>query len=100
MAPANTCSAGRRQMIECVDAIAIMETVSAFPPRWAAVWAAVSAPPPWMAWRNLTPAEMLDQIYRIQTDERERSQVSNIVIMGSGEPPTTASRQCDPFHCA
>ena len=34
--------------------------------------------------RNLTPAEMLDQIYRIQTLTRER--VSNIVIMGSGEP--------------
>ena len=34
--------------------------------------------------RNLTPAEMLDQIYRIQTLTGER--VSNIVIMGSGEP--------------
>ena len=32
--------------------------------------------------RNLTPAEMLDQIYRIQTLTGER--VSNIVIMGSG----------------
>lgn len=34
--------------------------------------------------RNLTSAEMLDQIYRIQADTGER--VSNIVIMGSGEP--------------
>jgi len=34
--------------------------------------------------RNLTPAEMLEQIYRIQEDTGER--VSNIVIMGTGEP--------------
>jgi 23S rRNA (adenine2503-C2)-methyltransferase len=34
--------------------------------------------------RNLTPSEMLDQIYRIQTISKER--VDNIVIMGSGEP--------------
>ena len=34
--------------------------------------------------RNLLPSEMLDQIYRIQTLTGER--VSNIVIMGSGEP--------------
>ena len=34
--------------------------------------------------RNLRPSEMLDQIYRIQTITGER--VSNIVIMGSGEP--------------
>lgn len=34
--------------------------------------------------RNLTAAEMLDQIYRIQRDIGER--ISNIVIMGSGEP--------------
>ncbi len=34
--------------------------------------------------RNLTPAEMLDQVYRIQQLTGER--VSNIVIMGSGEP--------------
>ena len=34
--------------------------------------------------RNLTPSEMLDQIYRIQSLTGER--VSNIVIMGSGEP--------------
>lgn len=34
--------------------------------------------------RNLTAAEMLDQIYRIQAQTGER--VSNIVIMGSGEP--------------
>ncbi len=34
--------------------------------------------------RNLTPAEMLDQIYRIQRDTGER--VSNLVIMGTGEP--------------
>lgn len=34
--------------------------------------------------RNLTASEMLEQIYRIQADTGER--VSNIVIMGSGEP--------------
>lgn len=34
--------------------------------------------------RNLTPSEMLGQIYGIQKDTKER--VSNIVIMGSGEP--------------
>lgn len=34
--------------------------------------------------RNLTPAEMLDQIYRIQASTGER--VSNVVVMGSGEP--------------
>lgn len=34
--------------------------------------------------RNLEPSEMLDQIYRIQGLTGER--VSNIVIMGSGEP--------------
>lgn len=34
--------------------------------------------------RNLTPAEMLDQIYRIQLHTGER--VSNVVVMGAGEP--------------
>lgn len=34
--------------------------------------------------RNLTPAEMLDQIYAITLETRER--VSNVVVMGSGEP--------------
>lgn len=34
--------------------------------------------------RNLTPGEMLAQVYLIQQDIKER--VSNIVIMGSGEP--------------
>jgi len=34
--------------------------------------------------RNLTASEMLDQIYRIQTHTGER--VSNVVVMGSGEP--------------
>lgn len=34
--------------------------------------------------RGLTPAEMLDQIYRIQADIGER--VSNVVVMGTGEP--------------
>ncbi len=34
--------------------------------------------------RNLTPSEMLDQIYRIQRITGER--VSNVVVMGSGEP--------------
>ena len=34
--------------------------------------------------RNLTPSEMLEQIYQIQKDTGER--VSNVVVMGSGEP--------------
>jgi len=34
--------------------------------------------------RNLTPAEMLDQIYKIQKISGER--VSNLVVMGTGEP--------------
>ena len=34
--------------------------------------------------RNLTPSEMLDQIYRIQKISGER--VDNVVVMGSGEP--------------
>lgn len=34
--------------------------------------------------RNLEPAEMLGQIYKIQADSEER--VSNVVVMGSGEP--------------
>ncbi len=34
--------------------------------------------------RNLTAGEMLDQIYRIQESTGER--VSNVVVMGSGEP--------------
>lgn len=34
--------------------------------------------------RGLTPAEMLDQVYRIGRDIGER--ISNVVVMGSGEP--------------
>lgn len=34
--------------------------------------------------RNLTPAEMLEQIYAIEKDTGER--VSHVVVMGSGEP--------------
>ncbi|MBQ9333314.1 MAG: 23S rRNA (adenine(2503)-C(2))-methyltransferase RlmN [Lachnospiraceae bacterium] len=34
--------------------------------------------------RNLTPAEMLDQIYRITIDINER--ISHVVVMGMGEP--------------
>ena len=34
--------------------------------------------------RNLLPSEMLDQIYSIQLDTGER--VSNVVVMGTGEP--------------
>ncbi len=34
--------------------------------------------------RSLTPAEMLDQVYRIQEDIGER--VSHVVVMGMGEP--------------
>ncbi len=34
--------------------------------------------------RSLTPAEMLEQVYRIETDMGER--VSHVVVMGTGEP--------------
>lgn len=34
--------------------------------------------------RNLTPAEMLDQVYRIGKDTEER--ISHVVVMGTGEP--------------
>ena len=34
--------------------------------------------------RNLTPGEMLEQVYRIREDVGER--VSNVVVMGMGEP--------------
>ena len=34
--------------------------------------------------RNLTPSEMLDQIYAISKDVGER--ISNVVVMGTGEP--------------
>ncbi len=34
--------------------------------------------------RNLRPSEILEQVYEIQKDTKER--VSNVVIMGSGEP--------------
>lgn len=34
--------------------------------------------------RNLLPSEMLEQIYRIQEDTKER--VSHVVVMGMGEP--------------
>ncbi len=34
--------------------------------------------------RSLTAGEMLDQIYRIQAETKER--VSNVVVMGTGEP--------------
>ena len=34
--------------------------------------------------RNLTPAEMLNQIYMMEKDTKET--ISNVVLMGSGEP--------------
>ena len=34
--------------------------------------------------RNLTPSEILEQIYRIQESIGER--ISNVVVMGTGEP--------------
>jgi len=34
--------------------------------------------------RNLTPAEMLEQVYRIQSSLGKR--ISNLVVMGAGEP--------------
>lgn len=34
--------------------------------------------------RNLTPSEMLSQVYEIQKDSEER--ISNVVVMGTGEP--------------
>ena len=39
---------------------------------------------PGRAHQDLTAGEMLDQIYRIQASTGER--VSNVVVMGSGEP--------------
>jgi 23S rRNA (adenine2503-C2)-methyltransferase len=42
--------------------------------------------------RNLLPSEMLDQVYRIQDSTGER--VSNIVIMGSGEPMDNYDNVC------
>ena len=36
--------------------------------------------------RNLTPSEMLDQIYAISLHTGERERVSNVVVMGTGEP--------------
>lgn len=42
--------------------------------------------------RSLTPSEMLDQIYRIQTISGNR--VSNVVIMGSGEPMDNFDNVC------
>ncbi len=34
--------------------------------------------------RSLTPSEMLDQVYAVTLDTRER--ISNVVVMGTGEP--------------
>lgn len=46
--------------------------------------------------RNLTPGEMLDQIYKIQKHIGER--VSNIVVMGSGEPMDNYDNLIDFIH--
>ena len=46
--------------------------------------------------RNLSPGEMLDQVYRIQTLSGER--VSNIVIMGTGEPMDNYDNVLDFLH--
>lgn len=46
--------------------------------------------------RNLTVSEMLDQIYRIQKATEER--VSNVVVMGSGEPMDNYDNLIDFIH--
>ncbi len=46
--------------------------------------------------RNLTASEMLDQIYRIQKATGER--VSNVVVMGSGEPMDNYDNLIDFIH--
>ena len=45
--------------------------------------------------RNLTTSEMLRQIYQIQKITQER--VSNIVVMGTGEPLDNYDNFC-PFY--
>lgn len=42
--------------------------------------------------RNLTAAEMLDQVYRIQEDTGER--ISNVTVMGTGEPLNNLDNVC------
>ena len=61
-----------------------MEIRSAFPLKWAAAWVLVPVPTIDGLERNLTASEMLRQIYHIQKITGER--VSNIVVMGTGEP--------------
>ena len=46
--------------------------------------------------RNLTAAEMLDQIYRIQSEIGER--VDNVTIMGTGEPLMNLENVCRFFE--
>ena len=62
-----------------------MEILSAFHLRQGAVWdVSFVASTLGGLDRNLTPSEMLSQIYYIQRDTEER--VSNVVMMGTGEP--------------
>ncbi len=61
-----------------------METVSVFPRRWAAVWAAVSVRPPWTA--GAQPDTGRDAGPDLPDPDADGERVSNIVIMGSGEP--------------
>lgn len=46
--------------------------------------------------RNLTPSEMLDQVYRIQSETGER--VDNVTIMGTGEPLMNFENVCRFFE--
>ena len=68
-------------------------SASACPPRWAAAWAAGSAPPPrpdgCATWRRgRSPAE----IYAVQKDIGQS--VSHIVLMGIGEPLDNLRQRC------
>ena len=48
--------------------------------------------------RNMTPSEMLEEVYAIQRDLGER--ISNVVIMGSGEPLAPSRRGGENKCCA
>ena len=73
-------------MIESVlDAATITAIPSAFPPRWAAAWAAGSARPPWTGWSGTYGRR---RCWTRSTGSRgiTGERVSNVVVMGSGEP--------------
>ena len=61
-----------------------MEIPFVFPRRWGVGWAAVSVLRPWTAWNGTCARRRCWTNYQIQRDTGER--VSNVVVMGSGEP--------------